>query len=162
MAREIVVRIINETEARPSADLSSEDGDKKKPKSDGGSGKDFLGIMWSYLGKRVVTMIKNEAVYYTGKYFDVTENYKASNLVDNASSAIDMATSLFVGAKVGTHVLGAGIGTGIGLAITAIGMGVGAVKRYGEEAQKIAQNAYGNYFYGIRAGYVDGGHGTEN
>lgn len=161
MAREIVVRIINETEARPSADLSSEDGDKKKPKTDD-SGSDFLKVMWAYLGKRIITRIKTEAMYYTGKYFDVTENYKASNLVDNASSTIDMATSLFVGAKVGTHVLGAGLGTGIGLAVTAIGMGVGAVKKYGEEAQKIAQNAYGNYFYGTRAGYVDGGHGTEN
>ena len=38
----------------------------------------------------------------------------------------------------------------------------GAMKEYENEAEKIVQNAYGNYFYGVRAGLVDGGHGTEN
>ena len=71
MAREVIIRIIGETQGEPSPDGSSEN----NPKADGKKEKKSTEqILAAYLGKKIVTAIKDESLYYVGKYFDATEN----------------------------------------------------------------------------------------
>lgn len=170
MAREVIIRIIGEPQEYPSAsNPSSPNGDNKKPKSNGKKKdeKALSHVMWAYLGKRAITAIKNESVYYAGKYFTATDNYKSQEMMNNAFDTIESVTSMgfaaFAGFKMfADTAIGGVAGGAIGLAVAAITKTAGALKSYEQEANKITENAYGNYFYGVRAGLVAGGHGTEN
>lgn len=170
MAREVIIRIIGETEATPSASNPNSPKGKNNAVANNGkkSGDRSLSeIMWAYLGKRAIRAIKNEAVHYAGKYFSAADDYKKQEMVANASSTIDDVTSLgfaaFAGYKMFANTaIGGPWGAVIGVAVTAVTKTAGAIKSYEQEAQKITENAYGNYFYGVRAGLVAGGHGTEN
>ena len=167
MAREVIIRILEERPSEPDPEAS--DGGQSDPSRTGKSKKDktLSQLLTAYVGKRVWGIIKEEAKYFTGKYFAATENYKTQSLVDNALETIDfgMSTgfSMVAGAKMfeGTA-LGAGGGALLAAAAVITQKTVTAFNRYFDEAQKIINNTYGNYFYGERAGYVDGGHGTEN
>ena len=156
--RTITIRILSggKPVPTPDADTSSENtpspnvsaGSENKKKSETGSTKKVLA---AYVVGKVWNEVKALSKHYVGKYFDATENYTAQNLVTNASDTIDFGISLF---KAGA------VGMALGGPIVSKGFNV--VREFGDRAINLTNNAYGNYFYGRRAGYVDGGHGTEN
>lgn len=168
MAREIVIRILEERSLAPDPEADggsassrpSESASEKKEKT-------LKQLMGAYIGKRVWNILKNEAKYFTGKYFSATENYKAQSYVDNTLDTIDFAVStgfsMFAAGKLFADTAIGGVG-GMALAVGAavVQKSVGAFNKYSDEAQKIINNTYGNYFYAERSGYVAGGHGTEN
>ena len=169
MPREVIVRIIDECEVSPVPTAAADEATYNNPKANAKKKEEkTLGdILWAYVGKRVVNMIKDEAVYYVGKYLTATEDYKSQELVQNASTSIGYATSIGFSAKVGAKMfgetaIGAVGGGAIGIAIAAMGITISRSKAYSQEGQKITENAYGNYFHAERAGLVYGGHGTEN
>lgn len=112
-------------------------------------------------------MVKSEGQYQMGKYLNATENYRLQTSVTNAMDTIDFGvnatTNVFATATFfGKTTFGAGFGAIVGIAFTALQKGLQTVRTYEGESQKIIENAYGNYFYGERSGFVAGGHGTEN
>ena len=162
-ARQVIVTIVSEESREPSADAdSTENGPtpsgKKKKKQEESKANLFA----MYLGKRVLTAIKDDSLYFAGKYFTATEDYKSQSLVSNASATIDTVMSAGFGIYAGVKVIGGFAGAVAGIAAVGLNLVRQTYKKYEGEAEKIVQNAYGNYFYGVRAGLVDGGHGTEN
>ena len=170
MARTITVRIIDETAANAIPTPAGGSGIAAEPNPSGStpSGKKknanektMTEILWILAGKRIVNYVKSESMYYTGKYFNLTENYYGQTFVANATQTIEdnmaVATSAMMGLKMGGTV-GAVVATVMSVAQKTLK----ALDNYAEEARKMAENAYGNYFYGERAGFVAGGHGTEN
>ena len=163
MARQVVVRIVSERAAEPSPEGASEEKKpsvkKEKKKKEEPS---VPSLLMAFMGKKVVTAIKDESLYFVGKYFTATENYKAQTLVSNASATIDSLMSIGFSLYAGATAIGGFAGVMAGMSVAAFNVGSQAFKKYENEAEKIVENAYGNYFYGVRAGLVDGGHGTEN
>ena len=165
-SRTITIRVISGEKPVPSPDASpsdtsttpspraSESSSKKKKKT----GIDAVG---TYMAKQVWEEIKSVSKTYTGKYFDATENYQVQALASNAAATIDGVVSLAHSFALGFRMWGFK-GAFITTAINAGLKVAGAVGDYASSAQSIIENAYGNYFYGRRAGLVDGGHGTEN
>lgn len=170
MAREVTIRIIGDSQPSPNpSNPTPPNGNQNNPKNNGKKKdeKSLSEIMWAYLGKRALLAIKNEAVQYTGKYFNATDNYKGQEMMTNASDTIDSVMSMgfaaFAGYKMfASTAIGGPWGAVIALAVSAVSKAHGAIKSYEQEANRITENAYGNYFYGVRAGLVAGGHGTEN
>ena len=172
MAKEVIIRILYDEsgEPNPEATPSSQD---KQPQPSGKKAKKekesqtTAQVFGAYMAHRSWNFIKTEAKYYSNKYMIASEAYREQTLVENAVDTIDFAIStgmiVYAGAKTfaGTA-LGAAGGGLVALAVTAIAKTAQAIHRYADEAQRIAESAYGNYFYGVRAGFVDGGHGTEN
>lgn len=169
MSRSITITIINEaSEDRPSPDLGSQDSEKKKPSADNEKSKKTVGdLLKIYVGRRIYQSVKSTATTYMNKYFDASENYHAATAVDNVVSTIDGVVDLWSGAKgaaKGFAMIGASAAVGFGLGLTAVALTktISAINQYASEAQNLVNSAYGNYFYGQRAGFVAGGHGTEN
>lgn len=168
--REVIVRIISEEQTEPTP-VPQEDNSAPSPtakrKKNKEDDSDFGKVFAAYVGKRAWSNIKSSAQYFTGKYFTASENYRLQTNVDNAMDTIDFgvstAFSMVAASKLfkDTAVGSAG-GAVIGLVVTALNKTIQTVRRFENETQKIMDNAYGNYFYGERAGYVAGGHGTEN
>ena len=172
MAKTVTIRIISDYQQEPSvqAEASSDSmpsvtatskGKKKDEKKD--PDKAFT----VYMGRRAFALIKSEAQFHYNKVTSMAENYILEANLNNALQTVDMAHSVFsmwaLGSKMGAETaIGGAAGGAIGIAVAAIVQVAGAVRKMETQAQSIAQNAYGNYFYGERAGYVAGGHGTEN
>ena len=169
MSRSITITIINEaSDELPSPDLSTQESAKAKPSADNEKKKKTVGdLLKIYVGRRIYQSVKSTATTYMNKYFDAAENYHAATAVDNTMTTIDGIVDLWagaMGAAKGFAMIGAsaGVGFGLGAAAVAITKTISAINQYASEAQNLVNSAYGNYFYGQRAGFVAGGHGTEN
>ncbi len=171
MAREVIIRILAEQPVEPSADAGSDSTPsgnaptpsanrekKKKAKNEEGTVEKLAKV---YSMNQMAESILSNAEYYAGKYATNAENYKASDLIGNARSTINSFKSMWMTAASGFKAAGP-IGAAVALSVGAAKQVVEYQKTYQQEAEKIVQNAYGNYFYGTRAGLVAGGHGTEN
>ena len=167
MAQTVIIRIIDETEFREPTPTASSTGDGNTPqpntknKKSKEKEKDFRTTLYWAIGKRMVSVALDNAKYYAGKYYSMSENYMAQQAVENASNMISSFISIAGSAIAG----GVAFGPWGAIAMAAIAVGnqvLGQVKAYESEVSKIVDNAYGNYFYGTRAGFVAGGHGTEN
>lgn len=156
--RIVTIRILSEESPVPSADAGSSEKTKSKTKE---PEKSATQIMAVYAARRTWEFVKREAVYYANKYIAATEDYKLQVNVQNATDTIDSAmnigTAMLLGAK-----MGGAPGMVVAGTLTAAGQAVTKLNQFQDYSQKIVENAYGNYFYGTRAGLVTGGHGTEN
>lgn len=161
MAKEVIIRVLGETEPSPSPTASSSGNTPKANAKEKKKEKTASEMVMTYAANRVWQAVKSEAQYHMGKYFNLTEDYKGQMMVDNAATTIDMAMSMYTSIKVGM-VMGGPVGAAVAVAANALTKTTSALHRYADEATKIIDNAYGNYFYGTRAGFVAGGHGTEN
>lgn len=169
MAREVIIRILEERPLEPSADASaSTDSEPSRGGKAGGKKEKTLSqLLTAYVGKRMWSVLKSEAKYFSGKYFNTTENYKMQSYVDNALETIDFGVStgfsMAVGAKMfADTAIGAAGGALVAAAVVVGQKAVSTFNKFADETQRIINNTYGNYFYAERSGYVSGGHGTEN
>lgn len=169
MAREVIIRILEERPLEPSADASGSTTSEpsRSGKAGGKKEKTLSQLLTSYVGKRVWGILKNEAKYFSGKYFNTTENYKMQSYVENTLDTIDFgvstAFSMVVGSKLFENTaIGGDAGAILGIAVAVGQKAVSTFNKFSDETQRIINNTYGNYFYAERSGYVSGGHGTEN
>lgn len=171
--RTITIRIISEDQSvAPSPDPS--DGASAKeipsPKASNSSSKEKSKSLFAELNirEKAKNLAIQEAEFYTGKYLSVTEDYRAETALQNVKNTINNAFSIYasmktvaaLGASAGPY--GAIAGAAIGATMSIASKVQGEISKYSEAAQAIIDNAYGNYFYGERAGFVSGGYGTEN
>ena len=166
--RTVTIRIISAEKPVPSPDADTSEA--KTPAPDGSESssskkkkkKDPFNVFVAYAWNKTWAQVKSFSKTYIGKYFDVSENYQAQQLMSNAATTIDDLSSVFMAAATGAKLLGPA-GAVAGIVAGAAAVTIRQVNtQYTQSAISIIENAYGNYFYGRRAGLVDGGHGTEN
>jgi len=161
MAREVIVRILNETEDIPHPTTKGTVNGPKASAKRRSEGKDPTAWVSTYAANKIWGAVKNEAVHFASKYIDATENYVARMMVDNATKTIDDFMGLAHAITTGA-VMGGGIGAAVAAVLTVGAKAAQAFNTYADSSKSIIENAYGNYFYGTRAGFVAGGHDTEN
>lgn len=173
MAREVVIRILSEQETVPSVTATPNANAQPSPNAKGSQKKGnkqdetFESVFLAYVGRKAWAMIRQQATYSANRYLQLTENYRMQTSVQNTMQVVDGITDMVMAGVVGAKLfrdtqVGAGAGAVIGMIVTAISATASAVQKYEDAAQRIVENAYGNYFYSERAGIVNGGHGTEN
>ncbi len=171
--RTITIRIIDEDQkAAPSPDPKSNEPKKSvpDPKASSASSKEKSKSLFAqmHISSKAKDFVVQEAEYYTGKYFAVTENYKMQTTLQNVKNTISGAFSIYASAKSGAMLgaaagpAGAAAGAAIGATLAIASKVQSGINAYSDAAQAIIDNAYSNYFYGERAGFVLGGYGTEN
>ncbi len=171
--RTITIRIISEDQkAAPSpvpSDNQSEN-DAPSPNASNSSSKEKSKSLFAqmHLASKAKDFVFQEAEYYTGKYLSVTEDYRMQTTLQNVKNTIQFGFSVYASAKAGAA-LGAAAGPAGSVAGAVIGTTMAVAQKvqsgisaYSDAAQAIVNNAYGNYFYGERAGFASGGYGTEN
>lgn len=171
--RTITVRIISEDQkAAPSPDPKDNQSGKEtpSPKASNASSKEKSKSLFAemHLASKAKDFVIQTAEYYTGKYLDVTEDYKMQTAIQNAKTFINGAFSIYASAKAGAVAgssagpVGAAAGAAIGATLAMANQVQSAVNTNYDAYQAIINNAYSNYFYGERAGFASGGYGTEN
>jgi len=124
-------------------------------------------LLRTYIGRRVFNIVKSQATQFAGKYFDASEAYMmqsgVSNAVDTIEGLINMTTTgIMAGKAFSLAGFSSTLGFGVGIASALISKTAQAVGAYADASRGLIENAYSNYFYGARAGFQTGGHGTEN
>lgn len=170
MAREIVIRIISEDDMVPRPVVEESSGPEASSEAKSSSAKkkkSTLSVLGAFVGKRVWAIVKAQAQSSMDKYLSATENYRLQAHVDNTIDTIDSIVSFWFSGVVGYKMfagtaIGGPAGAVIGIATTAASKTLQAFRSNESKQQLLVENAYSNYFYKERAGYVTGGHGTEN
>jgi len=161
MAREVIIRIISEegsVSASPSANQSAK---ASSPSTDASKSKSKARTAFAaYVTSQAVSQIMSQGEYYFGKYLNSSDNYTLANMVSNAKTVVSSLSSI-ASATIAGSVFGP-VGAVLGFAFSAGSTVIQALDNYGSAIQNIHQQAYSNYFYGTRAGFVDGGRGTNN
>lgn len=159
MAKEVVVRILSGGEDRsPNPTAATE---AKKPNSNAKNSRSTTQIVGMYVANKVWSTLKAEAQYHAGKYLNMTENYKAEVTVQNAVSTIDDIMGIATASMAGFQ-MGGVAGMAVSATAAVLSKTTSKLHRYEDAAKSIIENAYSNYFYGERAGFVVGKNGTEN
>lgn len=174
--RKIIVQIVSnvvDKASSPSADAGGGSGgnDESQPKADTTDKKKINATAgFAYQISRTVTsQVVSQANYYVGKYYSMTEDYKGQQNSQNTMKAISLVTgtassAVSLGVLGGTAFgpVGAIVGATLGVAMSAVTNYMNAKNEYNEAMLAIHENAYSNYFYSERAGYADGGRGTND
>lgn len=164
--RTITIRIISEDQsAAPSPNPSDNEDGKWKPSPDASAdsskkkSKSLFAKM--HIASEAKNLVIQEAEYYTGKYFAVTEDYRAQTALQNAKTLISGSFGIAATTAAGFK-LGGVPGAIIGATLSVAKQVKSAINTNYDSYQAIIENAYSNYFYGTRAGLASGGYGTEN
>lgn len=163
MAREVIIRIISEGGESLSPSPSANQGTKStSPTVDADKAKSKARTAFAtYVTSQAVSQIISQGEYYFGKYLSSSDNYTLANMVSNAKKVVSAGSSLIASTIAGGVSFGP-VGAALGFAFSAGNTVIQALDNYGSAIQNIHQQAYSNYFYGTRAGFVDGGRGTSN
>lgn len=166
--RQVTIKIISDSGNQMPNPNGGDNSNKPKANAKNTTEKQTAGgAMAVYLARRAYYLIKGQATQYATKYFNASEMYKEKIMIDNAVSTIDFGVDLFTSGMVtakmmaGTALGGVG-GFVIGTAVAALTKGVQRFNELSNETQKLIDSSYGNYFNATRAGFVAGGHNTEN
>jgi hypothetical protein len=162
---QVLIKIISDSDNQTPNPNASEGGNAngkpdprakktKKKKSDSQ-------IMAIYFARKAYYLAKGQATQCATKYFNASEMYKEKIMVDNAMSTIDFGVDLFSAGITGAK-YGGVAGFFIGTTFAALAKGVQRFNELSNETQKLIDSSYGNYFNATRAGFVAGGHNTEN
>ena len=143
-------------------------GEKPNPKTKKTKEEKTTGqLVSAYIARRAYYVAKSTATQYVNKYFNAAELYKERVSVDNAMSTIDTFVDVGTAGMVASKMFkDTGIGPVGGFVIgTLVTVATKAVQKFNElsnETQRLIDSSYGNYFNATRAGFVAGGHDTEN
>ena len=167
--RNITVKIISETvQDSPSADNGADDNKAPSPEADDKKKISAVNSFASQITKTITSEIVSDANYYMGRYYSMAEDYKGQQNNANTMKIINMTTGLastsFRFGKLGAAFgpIGAVIGATIGVGVSLARNYMSATKEYNNAMLAIQENAYSNYFYSERAGYIDGSRGTND
>lgn len=114
------------------------------------------------------SLIKNSAMYVVGRYFNLTENYKGEQDLQNTLSVlgnvIGAGTSIVGGAIAGAKAGPVGIvaGAAVGAVFWTANTALNAFKAWDNQRIQLATMNIESSFQQVRLGLVDNGRGTQN
>ena len=133
--------------------------------------KAFLGKTQfaSYVLQQTKSLAKNSAMYFLTKYYNLTENYKAEQDLNNTMSILSHVaegyTSVLAGAIAGAKWgggWGAAIGAGMGATFWGANTVLNAMKAFREEDISLNTMRINSSYQQARLGLIDDGRGTQN
>lgn len=177
--RTITIRIVSQQNSAPSPDAQSGNSDVSKPSvgadsgegsgnESGGGSKAAIVAAASYLTKQTLAMVKQNVDYGLNRYFDLTENYKSQQNMENIKAQLgvigSVAGSTVSGATLGAQFgpLGAIIGAVFGLAVGVTNVELNKTRTLEAQERSMHENAFALYFNTVRGGQVNYSRGTEN
>ncbi len=122
-----------------------------------------------YVASSAFSVIKNSVLYQIHKYYNLTENYKAEQDLNNTVSIISNVAGGFssvlsgaiTGAQVG-QVPGAIVGAVVGAATWGANTWVNAQKAWDQERISLSTMRIQSGYQQARLGLIDDGRGTQN
>lgn len=121
-----------------------------------------------YAYQQAKQIAKTTALYRIERYFNLTENYKAEQDMENTlnviSHEVEAWTSIIGGAIVGAKAgpWGALAGTAIGLVAWGTNTGFSAWKAWDQQNMQLQTMNIQSNFQKVRLGLIDDGRGTQN
>ncbi|MCR4661686.1 MAG: hypothetical protein K5765_06805 [Clostridia bacterium] len=121
-----------------------------------------------YIYNQVKNGVINGARYKVGRYFNLTENYKAEQDLENTLSVIEhtasLGSSIVNGAVVGSTVgpVGTAAGAILGAGFWAGNTGINALKSWDAQNRALSTTRIQAGFQQTRLGLIDDGRGTQN
>lgn len=158
----------NEQTPTPNGSGANSDGSRPSPNAKKTKEqKSTAQMVTTFIARKAYYAVKNNATQFIYKYFNASEMYKERVSVENAVSTIDsfvdIGTAAVGTAKLFSMVGASGVAGGVVGATVATAMkAIGTYQTLSNDAQKLIDSSYGNYFRATRAGFVAGGHDTEN
>lgn len=128
-------------------------------------GKSELLYFWYGRSKE---LIKSYAKFQIGMYFNLTENYKAEQTLENTISILDNVSSsvgsVFAGAIAGAKAgpVGALVGAGIGATFSVATTLSNAVKSFIQQDIQLTTMNMQSSYQRVKLGLIDDGRGTQN
>lgn len=116
-------------------------------------------------------LAKNSILYTAGRYFNLTENYKAEQDLENTFSVLEnvtnLGTSIIGGAIAGAKMSGgnpyvAVAGAAVGATMWGFNVALNSIKAWESQNIQIATMNIESSFQKVRLGLVDNGRGTQN
>lgn len=116
-------------------------------------------------------LLKDTTIYAVRKYFNLTENYKAEQDLNNTLSVLSnlasAGTSILGGAIAGAKVSGgnpyvAAAGAVVGFTTWGINTGLNAAKSWDQQHMQLTTMNIQSEFQQVRLGLIDNGRGTQN
>lgn len=126
------------------------------------------GTLLNYAFQQAKQIIKTSVLYGLERYYNLTENYKAEQDLQNTLNVIsnfsDGWTSTFGGALVGAKAgpAGAVIGGVIGLGAWGINTMISAKKAWDQQDLNLTSMRKQSVYQKVRLGLIDDGRGTQN
>lgn len=119
-----------------------------------------------YTYNQMKSLTINTAKYAIGRYFNLSENYKAEQDLDNTLNVLSNISGAYgsliggalVGAKVGHPLIGAAIGGGVWVTNTILN----AQKTWDAQNLQLTATRMQSGFQKVRLGLIDDGRGTQN
>lgn len=110
--------------------------------------------------------IKKTALYSASKYFNLTENYKAEQGLQNVTSVVEhigsIGTSILGGAIIGVKAGHPVIGAAVGLVVGAVNTGIDAAKSWDAQHMQLTTMNIQSSFQMTKLGLINNGRGTLN
>ena len=124
--------------------------------------------LWTYAIGQAKALIKNSGMYLIERYFNLTENYKAEQTLENTMSIISNVAEGY-GSIIGGAIVGAKAGPWGALAGAAIGAVswtastfIDAQKAFDQQNISLATMNMQSGYQMVRMGLIDDGRGTQN
>lgn len=162
---EIRIEIIER--AVKTANASAEQDKKAMPDATDKRKIDMTQRSASRLTSTILRTAESDAISYYGKYAQVSEDYAGSSAFSNSMKVVSLVQQ--AGKQAASLVVDAATGNIPALVIdtlTSLTQAYNTYRQtwqeYNQALEQLNQNAFSNYFYGARAGYADGGRGTNN
>ena len=129
----IEIRIFSEKQA-PSPDVDNEESNEKSKEK----------VNTKRIVKNVARTALIEAEYYSGKYTNISEDYKTGRFIQNARNIISTSISLRNAARAGLEgaLIGGPVGAIIGVVSSITSMVYSNTKNYADQIENIHKNIY--------------------
>ena len=166
--RTITIKIVSdagEQTPNPNGNVSQNAPNPSAKKTKGSD--DAMKTFGIYVARRAYYLAKSTASQYVNKYFNASEMYREQMMISNTMNTIDYfvdigTSGMFVSKMLAGTAAGGPVGFAIGAGIMALTKGIQRFNELSNQAQQLVDSSYGNYFNSTRAGFVAGGHNTEN
>jgi hypothetical protein len=178
--REIVIRIIGETEGSGATKIQKKSADNTQisafsssstKSSSSGVSKSVSNTAYTlaaYAASQAISQATSEILQLGSVYFSMAEDYKGQENLQKVTAVISQANSLFSsimsGATIGSAAgpVGTAIGAAIGATVYAVKTAVNAKNIQYQQNLQLTSLGTANAFARTRAGFDDNSRGTEN
>ena len=123
----------------------------------------------NYVLGQTKELSKKAITYFLGRYYNLTENYKAEQTIDNVMSCVNHVESILgtigAGAIAGAQVgggYGAIFGAALGVVFATTNTVIDTIKAFDQEDINLATMKIQSSYQKARLGLIDDGRGTQN
>lgn len=118
-------------------------------------------VLAHYTLRQAWNLTKNSAMFYIGRGFNLSENYKGEQDLQNTINVLNQFTN---GAQtiIGGAMMGGPVGAIIGAGVWIGGQVLNAIKKYDAQERMLVTMNIQSSFQQTRLGLIDNGRGTQN